>query len=164
MSCRTSSATPREHGAARGPRRARNPPPQWPIARVEQAVQGLVKASATSLDATRSDDVAGAGGSVDPLVARIAAERDGGAQAEDQLYRQQLQRQISSAMAGREPERTLMTRLKYGLEDGVEWTYPQLAERFQTTANVAKGIVRSEVAFLRRRKRRELQEFMGHAQ
>ena len=53
-------------------------------------------------------------------------------------------------------------RLKYGLEDGVEWTYPQLAKRFNTTANVAKGIVRSEVAFLRRAKKRVLQDFVGH--
>ena len=48
-------------------------------------------------------------------------------------------------------------------EDGIEWTYPQLAERFNLTANVAKGIVRAEVNFLRRAKKHELQDFVGHS-
>ena len=62
-----------------------------------------------------------------------------------------------------DPKRTQITRLKFGLEDGVEWTYPELAARFGLTANVAKGIVRTEVNFLRRTKRRQLQDFVGHA-
>ena len=72
-------------------------------------------------------------------------------------------RSLSKAMEERDPRRIQITRLKYGLEDGVEWTYPQIAARFNLTANVAKGIVRSEVNFLRRAKKRELQDFVGHS-
>ena len=65
-------------------------------------------------------------------------------------------------MAERDPQRIKITRLKFGLEDGVEWTYPQLAAKFNVTVNVAKGIVRSEVNFLRTYKQRVLLDFVGH--
>ena len=51
-----------------------------------------------------------------------------------------------------------------GLEDGVEWTYPMLSQRFNQSTNVLKGIVRTEVNFLRRSKRTVLQEFANHMQ
>mgnify|MGYP007018229407 CR=1 FL=1 len=39
-----------------------------------------------------------------------------------------------------------------GLEDGREWTYPQLAQRYNMTVDGARGVVRAEVAFLRKEK------------
>ena len=55
-------------------------------------------------------------------------------------------------------ERDVM-RLRYGLEDGEEWSYPALAERFNITTSGAKGIVRSELAFLRNHRGKVLQQF-----
>ena len=98
----------------------------------------------------------------EPLGNRVASPKHGPSTAENKLYRTQLQRTLKEAMATRDPRRTKITRLKYGLEDGVEWTYHELAERFNVTKDVAKHIVRGEVNFLRRSKKRELQEFVGH--
>ena len=128
---------------------------QWPTSRVEAALQGLARASATSLDAEGP-----LYGAPAPLVNRVASEKHDSAAAEDEVWHGQLRATLGHAMAERDPKRTQMTRLKYGLEDGVEWTYPELAARFNLTANVAKGIVRSEVNFLRRSKRRVLEAFM----
>ena len=114
-------------------------------------------ASATSLDAEGP-----LYGAPAPLVNRVASEKHDSAAAEDEVWHGQLRATLGHAMAERDPKRTQMTRLKYGLEDGVEWTYHELAERFNMTKDVAKHIVRSEVNFLRRTKRRELQEFVGH--
>jgi DNA-directed RNA polymerase sigma subunit (sigma70/sigma32) len=93
---------------------------------------------------------------------RVPSKSGGPTAAENAIYRQQLQQELSAAMRGRDPTRAQITWLKYGIEDGVEWTYPQLASRFGITANVAKAIVRSELAFLRHSKKRELQDFVGH--
>ena len=49
----------------------------------------------------------------------------------------------------------------FGLEDGKEWTYPQLAERFNITSlSTVRGIVAREVAFLRKEKHKELSHFV----
>ena len=65
-------------------------------------------------------------------------------------------------MSERDPRRIMLLRLKYGLEDGVEWTYPMLSERFNQSSSVLKGIVRTEVNFLRRTKKEVLQDFANH--
>ena len=136
---------------------------QWPLSRVESALQGLASASATSLDAEPMG-VSKGGDSAhgQSLHSRLPCAKHDSAAAENEVYRLQLRHTLKVAMQERDPRRIEITRLKYGLEDGVEWTYPQLAERFNTTANVAKGIVRSEVAFLRRAKKRVLQDFVDH--
>ena len=84
------------------------------------------------------------------------------AHAENAVYEKQLKSTLKEAMAERDPRRIQITRLKYGLEDGVEWTYPMLSQRFNQTTNVLKGIVRTEVNFLRRSKKTMLQEFANH--
>ena len=76
-------------------------------------------------------------------------------------------RQTRSAQSHvRRPRRRALhrdgTRAVAGLEDGVEWTYPMLSQRFNQTTNVLKGIVRTEVNFLRRSKKEVLQEFANH--
>ena len=38
-----------------------------------------------------------------------------------------------------------------------------MAARFNLTANVGRGMVRTEVNFLRRSKKRVLQDFVGHS-
>ena len=78
-------------------------------------------------------------------MSRVASPRHGGAAAENEVYEGQLCDALETAMAERDPRRIQITRLKYGLEDGVEWTYPQLSVRFNQTASVLKGIVRTEV-------------------
>lgn len=133
---------------------------QWPAARVEEALKGLAGASATSLDAETS--VVGSDRIGEPLGNRVASPKHGPSAAENELYQNQLQQSLKAAMANRDPRRTKITRLKYGLEDGVEWTYHDLAQRFNVTLDTAKHIVRAEVNFLRRSKKRELQEFVGH--
>ena len=96
-------------------------------------------------------------------MSRVASPKHDSVAAENRLYQTQLKKSLRKAMSERDPRRIQITRLKYGLEDGIEWTYPQLAERFNLTANVAKGIVRAEVNFLRRAKKHELQDFVGHS-
>lgn len=138
----------------------------WPSSRVEEAIKGLESASATSLDA----DVFGSVGSLSgpdamiPMHQRVASPKHGSVAAESEVYRSQLKKTLKDAMAERDPRRIEITRLKYGLEDGVEWTYPMLSARFNQTTNVLKGIVRTEVNFLRRNKQRVLQEFANHMQ
>ena len=138
---------------------------QWPQVRVSAAIKGLASASATSLDAEvgMPGQQLGSGQTPTPLIARVPSSKHDSAAAENELYQRQLRRTLSDAMAERDPRRIQITRLKYGLEDGVEWTYPELAARFNLTANVAKGIVRTEVNFLRRSKKRVLQDFVGHS-
>ena len=133
---------------------------QWDHSRVDAAVRGLDNLATASLDAGGTDAEVRSG-QAPPLMASVAS-RKGGADTENALYSEQLVDTLSRAMRERDPRRRQIIRLKYGLEDGVEWTYPQLAARFNTTANVAKGIVRSEVAFLRKKKRTMLQPFMSH--
>eukprot|EP00965_Chrysotila_dentata_P241467 6204301-Pleurochrysis_carterae.AAC.2 len=87
------------------------------------------------------------------------ASAHGCAATESALYHQQLSDTVRHAQSQRDPSRARIVRLKYGLEDGKEWTYPELAERFQMTVNVAKGIVRAEIDFLRRNKRSVLEQF-----
>ncbi|KAL1529375.1 hypothetical protein AB1Y20_000327 [Prymnesium parvum] len=132
----------------------------WEPARVEAALKGLANMAAASLDAVPGQE-SSKGTSSAPLMNRMVSPQ-GNHDAERQLFNQQLNATLCKAMKGRDPKRTQITRLKYGLEDGHEWTYPQLAARFNLTANKAKGIVRTEVAFLRRKKRTMLQPFMGH--
>lgn len=128
--------------------------------RVREALKGLASASAASLDVPLS--AVGSNPSHEPLGSSVASTKNDAAASENELYQTQLQNELEGAMAGRDPRRTKITRLKYGMEDGVEWTYAQLAERFNTTTSVTKSIVRSEVAFLRRFKRRELHGFVQH--
>ena len=138
----------------------------WPPSRVAAALKGLASASATSLDA----DVFGGGGqqgvedTMGPMHARFASPKHGSDAAHNEVYRSQLKSTLRDAMAERDPRRIQITRLKYGLEDGVEWTYPMLSQRFNQSTNVLKGIVRTEVNFLRRSKRTVLQEFANHMQ
>ena len=134
----------------------------WPPSRVVDALKGLASASATSLDAETMAP-AGSSLSTEPMMSRVASPKHDSVAAENELYQTQLKKSLRKAMADRDPRRIQITRLKYGLEDGIEWTYPQIAERFNLTANVAKGIVRAEVNFLRRAKKHELQDFVGHS-
>ena len=99
-----------------------------------------------------------------PMHARFASPKHGSDAAHNEVYRSQLKSTLRDAMAERDPRRIQITRLKYGLEDGVEWTYPMLSQRFNQSTNVLKGIVRTEVNFLRRSKRTVLQEFANHMQ
>ena len=120
----------------------------WPPSRVAAALKGLASSLTTSLDADSLGEAPGLGvGSAvpEPLMSRVASPRHGGAAAENEVYEGQLCDALETAMAERDPRRIQITRLKYGLEDGVEWTYPQLSVRFNQTASVLKGIVRTEV-------------------
>jgi DNA-directed RNA polymerase sigma subunit (sigma70/sigma32) len=136
---------------------------QWPLDRVEAALKGLASASATSLDAEPAGDHKGGDTqSGQSLHSRLPSEKHDSIAAENEVYRLQLRHTLRLAMSERDPRRIDILRLKYGLEDGVEWTYPQLAARFNTTANIAKGIVRTEMNFLRRAKKSVLQDFVGH--
>ena len=118
---------------------------QWDRTRVDAALKGLVNMAAASLDDTdTSQSDAAKGGSSPPLMNRVAAPpsvKD----AENVLYQQQLNATLIRAMRGRDPERTKIIRLKYGLEDGVEWTYPQVNVRPQkegvTYYNQEHGVV-----------------------
>lgn len=137
----------------------------WPPSRVAAALKGLASSLTTSLDADSLGEAPGLGvGSAvpEPLMSRVASPRHGGAAAENEVYEGQLCDALETAMAERDPRRIQITRLKYGLEDGVEWTYPQLSVRFNQTASVLKGIVRTEVNFLRRSKKDVLQDFANH--
>ena len=136
----------------------------WEPARVESALKGLRGSETTSLDADewRRGDAAGSGGS-GSLLHKMASSQHGSAHAEKMVYRQQLHLTLRQALRERDPRRAKMTLLKYGLEDGREWTYPELAARYNISKDSAKTIVRSEVAFLRREKRRVLEPFMGHS-
>ena len=118
-------------------------------------------AIATSLDAESASPIGSTLGR-EPMMARVPSTKHDSVAAEDAVYNRQLSASLRKAMAERDPKRSQITRLKFGLEDGVEWTYPQLAARFNLTANVAKGIVRTEVNFLRKSKKRVLQDFVGH--
>jgi len=133
----------------------------WPPSRVAAALKGLASAVATSLDA-EVVSATGTGHLQEPMMSRVASPKHDSAVTENELYGRQLATTLKEAMAERDPQRIQITRLKYGLEDGVEWTYPQLAARFNQTANVVKGIVRTEVNFLRRAKREVLQDFANH--
>jgi len=132
----------------------------WPPSRVAAALQGLASAEATSLDATVISP--STHDAVEPMMCRVASPKHDSVAAENEVYGRQLKKTLRDAMAERDPRRIQIIRLKYGLEDGVEWTYPQLAARFNQTANVLKGIVRTEVNFLRRTKREVLQDFANH--
>ena len=57
-------------------------------------------------------------------------------------------------------QRVQLLRLRYGLEDGQEWSFPQLGSRFNMTARVAKGMVHQELNFLRRQRTEVLQQFV----
>jgi len=133
----------------------------WQPGRVEGALKGLASAIATSLDAESASPIGSTLGR-EPMMARVPSTKHDSVAAEDAVYNRQLSASLRKAMAERDPKRSQITRLKFGLEDGVEWTYPQLAARFNLTANVAKGIVRTEVNFLRKSKKRVLQDFVGH--
>ena len=80
--------------------------------------------------------------------------------SENAVYQQQLRSTLSQAMATRDPQRVKLLRLRYGLEDGQEWSYPQLGSRFNVTANAAKGMVHQELNFLRRQRTQVLQQFV----
>jgi len=129
---------------------------QWRAARVDAALRGLSSVACESLDTTAT----GASDHQTPLGDRVADVQHTDGATETELYHQQLHATLRKALRERDPQRAQITRLKYGLEDGKEWTYPQLARRFNMTANGAKGIVRTEVAFLRRRKQQVLKQFV----
>lgn len=146
----------------------------WTEDRVAAAITGLASSACLSLDADvdAPGDGAGAGrassarslgdgvagGSV---VGGCALGRAGVVNhAEAGLtVRDSFASTLAAAQRGRNPRRAEMTRLKYGLEDGREWTYQQLAARFNLTADGARGIVRAEVAYLRKEKAKLLAQF-----
>jgi len=135
---------------------------EWTAERVAGALEGLASCEMLSLDAASQYGASSTGGpprESDFIISRVPSVH-GCAAAETALYQQQLEATIRKAQCARDPKRARMTRLKYGLEDGQEWTYPQLAKRFNITANGAKSIVRSEVAYLRRQKRGVLRHFV----
>jgi hypothetical protein len=149
----------------------------WTEERVGAAVAGLARSSCLSLDA-EADQTAGAAAAVgraasarllgDGVAAGSAAGgcalgragalhptvSEAGLTAGDSF-----ESTLAAAQRGRNPWRAEMTRLKYGLEDGREWTYPQLAARFNLTADGARGIVRAEVAYLRKEKAKLLAQY-----
>jgi len=133
---------------------------QWSPTRVDLALAGLANGDSVSLDDLGSHDASPfAEGTNDALINRCVSAHGCG-RAEAALMEQQLLSTLREAQVERDPRRAKMTRLRYGLEDGREWTYPQLAARYNTTANGAKGIVRTEVAFLRRKKSQLLRHFV----
>jgi len=131
---------------------------QWPTKRVEMAIDGLARESTVSLDAAATarayDESRGA------LHHRVPSQRHGGAASENAVYQQQLKDTLSKAMAKRDPRRVKLLRLRYGLEDGQEWSYPELGLRFNVTANAAKGMVHQELNFLRRQRAQVLKQFV----
>lgn len=136
---------------------------QWPTGRVQAARKGLASAEATSLDADfTAPMLGGSTAAPSPLLNSVASSKHGGAAAENVVYAAQLRHTLSDAMKERDPRRSQITRLKFGLEDGVEWSYAQIAQRFNVSATVAKGIVRTEVNYLRRAKKSVLRDFVGH--
>ena len=143
---------------------------QWEVGRVTKAEQGLTSAQFVSLDDEGLADggyvgasaaASGGGGRTNALKDRVTDMRAdmGGRGSENRLFRQQLVSTLRQAMLTRDPRRVELTRLRYGLEDGEEWSYPALAERFNITTSGAKGIVRSELAFLRNHRGKVLQQF-----
>ena len=130
----------------------------WSTERVEKALDGLAHESAVSLDDDSSapafDDGQGA------LHHRVPSAQHGSVASENAVYQQQLRSTLSQAMATRDPQRVKLLRLRYGLEDGQEWSYPQLGSRFNVTANAAKGMVHQELNFLRRQRTQVLQQFV----
>ena len=147
---------------------------QWPLTRVAAALQGLASCIATSLDSglrSQYGDHVLSHDKDQTLGEAVVSTKhssphghrvDESVAAEQDVYETQLKKTLDDAMAERDPRRIQITRLKYGLEDGVEWTYPELASRFNQSTNVLKGIVRTEVNFLRSKKKDELQDFANH--
>ena len=78
---------------------------------------------------------------------------------ESGLLRDSFASTLAAAQCSRDPRRARMTRLKYGLEDGREWTYVELAQRYELTVDCARGIVRAEVGYLRKQKAELLSQF-----
>ena len=140
---------------------------EWPTQRIEKALDGLAHESALSLDEapTRGGPSRGsaAGAPSEGLQAlhhRVPSARHGSAATENALYQQQLRATLGQAMSKRDPRRVQLLRLRYGLEDGQEWSFPQLGSRFNMTARVAKGMVHQELNFLRRQRTEVLQQFV----
>ena len=122
---------------------------QWEVGRVTKAEQGT-SAQFVSLDDEGLADggyvgasaaASGGGGRTNALKDRVTDMRAdmGGRGSENRLFRQQLVSTLRQAMLTRDPARVELTRLRYGLEDGEEWSYPALAERFNITTSGAKG-------------------------
>lgn len=134
----------------------------WPTARVEKALAGLEKAHSVSLDDSLHGASAPAGSDAgrQPLLNRVPSARHSSVASENALYHQQLRATLSQAMRERDPRRVQLIRLRYGMEDGTEWSFPQLGARFNMTASAAKGLVHQELKFLRRERKQVLQEFM----
>lgn len=130
---------------------------EWPTKRIEKALDGLAHESAVSLDESRG---APASDGQQALHHRVPSVRHGSAATENALYQQQLRATLGQAMSKRDPRRVQLLRLRYGLEDGQEWSFPQLGSRFNMTARVAKGMVHQELNFLRRQRTEVLQQFV----
>lgn len=135
---------------------------QWPTARVEKALTGLESASSVSLDDSLHGASQPSGGDAreQPLLNRVPSARHSSVASENALYQQQLRATLSQAMRNRDPRRVQLIRLRYGMEDGTEWSFPQLGARFNMTASAAKGLVHQELKFLRRERKQVLQHFM----
>ena len=126
----------------------------WEASRVSDALVGLRRAEPISLDEDAYEGGGGGGATAAEqatLLARVESARGTSAAAETALYNEQLTRTLRLALREREPTRAAMTALKYGLDDGVAWTYAQLARRYNVSEVVVKGVVRTEVAYLRKR-------------
>ena len=112
---------------------------QWPLTRVAAALQGLASCIATSLDSglrSQYGDHVLSHDKDQTLGEAVVSTKhssphghrvDESVAAEQDVYETQLKKTLDDAMAERDPRRIQITRLKYGLEDGVEWTYPELA-------------------------------------
>ena len=98
---------------------------QWERARVDAALKGFMNMAVASLDYT--DTFHCRKGDSPPLIGRFATPASN-KDPENQLYQHQLNATITTAMRGRDPQRARITRLRYGLEDGIEWTYPQVLQ------------------------------------
>jgi len=130
---------------------------EWPTQRIEKALDGLAHESAVSLDESTG---APASDGQQALHHRVPSAQHGSAASENALYQQQLRATLGQAMSKRDPRRVQLLRLRYGLEDGQEWSFPQLGSRFNMTARVAKGMVHQELNFLRRQRTEVLQQFV----
>ncbi|EOD37930.1 hypothetical protein EMIHUDRAFT_361874 [Emiliania huxleyi CCMP1516] len=149
-----------DNSGARLPASQPPPPPMLTIDPGQAALTGLANSATLSLDAADPPHlVVGGGGSArvptlaDRVALRLPANRAGGASgAERLLQADEFASTLRRTQRARDPRRATMARLKYGLEDGREWTYPQLAQRYNMTVDGARGVVRAEVAFLRKEK------------
>lgn len=122
----------------------------WPVSRVQRAIQGFSRSTVLALVPSRSEDTStGSYGGV--AADSIKSSAHGIGDAEMSILKEQFRNSVRKVQEGREPEHAKMLALRYGLYDGVEWSTKQIAERFQVTSQVVYKIIRQEVKYLQAR-------------